>query len=486
MTDSMMALAQATVNQALKAGADYADVRVSRCSQEQMVLRNGVLAEADAPEDFGMGVRVLKNGCWGFAAAPGRPSELGDVAPGLARRAFKAARDLAPVRHEPVELAGVEGHVGEYVTPMEQDPFRVSLNEKLDILRAADAGMRGAESVVVREASLSLRRTEQWQASSEGAAIHQVQVRTGAGIAVTAAANGTVERRSYPASFGGQYQARGFELVHEMDLAGNAERIRDEAVALCSAPLCPAGERTLILGGSQLMLQIHESVGHPSELDRAMGSEVDLAGASFLTTDKLGTFQFGSPQVTLTADSTIAGGLDTRGYDDECVPSGRWPIVDRGQFVGYHTNREWAQTIDEPASRGTARGTGWFSPPIVRITNLSLEPGDWKLDALLADTEDGAIFADGVRTWSIDQRRVNFQFTCEVAYEIQGGRLGRMLRQPTYQGQSTNFWRSCDAVCGPEEWQLWGVPNCGKGNPMQVAEMSHGAAPARFRGVSFL
>lgn len=486
MTDSMMSLAQATVNQALKAGADYADVRVSRCSQERMVLRNGVLAEADAPEDFGLGVRVLKNGCWGFAAAPGRPNELGDVAPGLARRAFKAARDLAPVRHEDVQLAGIEGHVGEYTTPMEQDPFRVSLNEKLEILRAADAGMSGDDAVVVREANISLRRTEQWQASSEGAAIHQVQVRTGAGIAVTAASHGTVERRSYPASFGGQYQARGFELVHEMDLPGNAQRIRDEAVALCSAPLCPTGERTLILGGSQLMLQIHESVGHPSELDRAMGSEVDLAGASFLTTDKLGDFEFGSPQVNLTADSTIPGGLDTRAYDDECVPSGRWPIVEHGKFVGYHTNREWASTIDETSSRGASRADGWFSPPIVRITNLSLEPGEWKLDELLADTEDGAIYADTVRTWSIDQRRVNFQFTCEIAWEIQGGRLGRMLRRPTYQGRSANFWRSCDAVCGPEHWQLWGVPNCGKGNPMQVAEMSHGAAPARFRGVSFL
>ena len=482
----MMDSAQAAVESALKAGADYADARVNRLSREQFTLKNGALEGADAPEDFGVGVRVLVDGSWGFAAAPSGAREVHEVAPGLVRRACKAARDVARARTTPVQQVGETGHVAEYVTPVAQDPFSVPLSDKLDLLRAADDAMRGVDETVIREASLSLRREEQWQASSDGAALHQVLVRTGGGIACTVADNGTVERRSYPASMGGNFKSGGWEVVEAMDLPAHGERVRDEAAALCHADLCPAGERTLILGGSQLMLQIHESVGHPNELDRVHGHEVDLAGRSFATTEKLGSFQYGSPLVNLVADSTLPGGLDTRGFDDECVESGRWHVVQDGVFTGYHTSREWAGHIDEERSRGTARAEGWYNPPIIRITNLSLQPGSWSFDDLLADTEDGAIYADTVRTWSIDQRRLNFQFTCEIAWELVGGELGRLLRRPTYQGTTPSFWRSCDALCDERHFELWGVPNCGKGNPIQVAEMSHGAAPARFRRVTFL
>lgn len=484
--DAMMKVAQAAVEEALKAGADYADARIDRVSREEFTLKNGALEEADAPEDFGLGVRVLKDGAWGFAAAPAAPADVAEVAPGVARRACKAARDVAPARVTAVRLAGEEGHVAEYANPIGEDPFKVPLEHKIGLLREADRAMQGRDETVVRVASLSLRREEQWQASSEGAAVHQVLVRSGAGISNTAATDGQVETRSYPNSFGGNYLAAGWEHVEALDLPGNGERIRDEAIALCHADPCPEGRRTLILGGGQLMLQIHESVGHPNELDRVFGHEVDLAGSSFATTEKLGTFTYGSEHVNLVADSTVPGGLDTRGFDDECVESGRWHVVEKGRFVGYHTSREWAERIGEERSRGTSRAEGWYNPPIIRITNLSLMPGTWGLDELLADTEDGAIFADTVKMWSIDQRRLNFQFTCEIGWEIQGGKLGRMLRRPTYQGSTPEFWRGCDAVCNEEHWQLWGVPNCGKGNPMQVAEMSHGAAPARFRDVVFL
>jgi TldD protein len=373
----------------------------------------------------------------------------------------------------------------DYETPVEIDPFGVSVAERLDLLQAADASMDGRESVVARQAFFSLRREEQWQASSEGAALHQVLVRTGAGMDVTAAANGQVQRRSHPCSWG-NYKTGGWEHVLEMELPAHGERIRDEAVALCGADPCPGGERTVVIGASQLALQIHESVGHPNELDRVHGHEVDLAGSSFATPEKLGGFQYGSDLVNLVADSTIKGGLDTRGWDDECVPSGRWHVVRDGVFTGYHTSREWAHTIGEERSRGTSRAEGWRNPPIIRITNLSLEPGSWEFDDLIADCEDGAIFMDCVKMWSIDQRRLNFQFTCEIAWEIEGGKLGRMLRNPTYQGRTPDFWGSCDAICGPQHWDLWGVSNCGKGNPMQVAEMSHGAAPARFRGLNLV
>lgn len=482
----MMDTAQAAVEAALKAGADYADARVNRCSREEFVLQNGSLEGADAPDGLGIGVRVLLGGAWGFAAAPATFDDAHEVAPGLARRAVKVARDCAPARRDPVALVPEPGHVGEYVTPVAEDPFSVPLETKLDLLRAADESLRGRSEVVVRRATLSLRREEQWHASSDGANLHQVLVRSGAGIASTAAANGQVETRSYPASFGGNYKSMGWEFVEELDLPAQGERVRDESIALCHADPCPAGERTLILGGSQLMLQIHESVGHPNELDRVFGHEVDLAGRSFATTDLLNGFQYASPAVSLVADSTVPGGLDTRGWDDECVESGAWHVVRDGRFVGYHTSREWAGRIGEARSRGTSRAESWYDPPIVRITNLSLQPGDWALDDLIADTEDGTVLADTVKMWSIDQRRLNFQFTCEVGWEIQDGKLGRLLRRPTYQGRTPEFWRSCDAVCDARHWELWGVPNCGKGNPLQVAEMSHGAAPARFRGVTFV
>ncbi len=486
----MMDIARSAVEAALSGGADYADARVTRLSCEELVVRNGSLGSAEAPEDMGIGVRVLKDGAWGFGALPlGRAVGLeGGQRAGAdaARRAVRSAAALAPMRSEPVRLAGNEGHVDEYSTPLEIDPFGISLEDKVGLLRLADESMSGADETVVRESSLSLRREEQWHASSEGAALHQVLVRSGAGIATTAAAHGQVERRSHPASFGGNYKCAGWEHVLDMDLVEHGPRVRDESVALCSAPACPEGKRTLILGGSQLMLQIHESVGHPTELDRVYGDEVDLAGSSFLTTDKLASFRYGSELVNLVADSTVAGGLDTRGFDDECVPSGRWPIVKDGMFTGYLTGREWAERVGEEKSRGSSRAEGWYNPPIVRITNLSLMPGSWAFEDLLADTEDGAIYADTVRMWSIDQRRLNFQFTCEAAWEIQGGKLGRLLRRPTYQGSTPEFWAGCDAICDASSWELWGVPNCGKGNPMQVAEMSHGASPARFRNVSFV
>jgi TldD protein len=478
----MMDWAKEAVESALAAGADYADARVNRTQHEELGLRNGRLETATAREDFGIGVRVLADGAWGFAAAP-EPSA--PHARELGKRAVRSARELAPVRTAPVRLAAEDGHVGEWRTPVEIDAFAVPLSERLDLLAACDASLQGAEETVVREAGMGLRREEQWHASSDGAELYQELVRTCAGLSTTAAANGTVQRRSWPASFGGDCSAAGYEHVLGMDLPSHGPRMRDESVALCSADRCPPGKRSLLLMGNQLMLQIHESVGHPNELDRVNGHEVDLAGASFATPEHLGTLRYGSDIVNLVADSTAPGGLDTRGWDDDGVASGRWHVVKDGTFTGYHTDREWAGSIGEERSRGTSRAEGWFNPPIVRITNLSLMPGTWKLDDLIADTEDG-ILCDTVKTWSIDQRRVNFQFTTEIGWEIKDGKLGRMLREPTYQGRTVDFWNACDAICDESHWQLWGVANCGKGNPMQVAEMSHGAAPARFRDVVFV
>lgn len=483
----MMEFSKLAVSEALRNGAQYADARIVRLLRQDLVLRNGALDGADAPEEFGCGVRVLVDGCWGFQAGPlwADKGAAEQNARALGRRAPGVAKALASARTKKVELAPEPPHVGSWSTPVERDPFAVPLSEKLELLRACDAALQGCSETVVREASFSARAEEQWYASSEGAEQHQKLVRVGAGISSTAAANGTVERRSYPASFGGNYKSGGYEHVLAWDLVAQGARVRDEALALCSAPLCPAGRRDMILMGSQLALQIHESVGHPSELDRVFEHELDLAGSSFATADKLGAFRYGSEIVNLEADSTLPGGLDTRGWDDDGVASGKWRIVDAGVLKGYLTSREWAGRIGESRSRGASRAEGYANFPIVRITNLSLLPGTWELDALVADTQDG-VLCDTVKMWSIDQRRLNFQFTTEIGWEIKNGVKGRMLRRPTYQGRTSEFWASCDAICNAAHFDVWGVPNCGKGNPMQVAEMSHGAAPARFRGVTFL
>ena len=483
MTRQSMQLAAEAVAAAQGAGASYADARVTVQRNEQLQRRNGSVSQAKEVHSRGLGVRVLVGGAWGFAATDGLDASSIRAA---ARRAVGLAQALAPARSAPVELAGCACDSGSYHTPVEIDPFTVSLSDKLDLLAQAEAPLLKSGRLAVSEATLSARREEQWFVSSEGAEQYQELVRTGAGIAATAVKAGIVQRRSWPASFGGNYMAAGWEHVLGLDLVGEAPRMHDEALQLCEADPCPPGRRDLILMGNQLMLQIHESVGHPNELDRVHGEEVDLAGSSFATPDLVDEFRYGSDIVNLVADSTVPGGLDTRAWDDDGLPSGRWDVVRDGIFHAYHTNREWSARGGPGAGLHPAsRAEGWYNVPIVRITNLSLQPGTWKLPDLVADTEDG-ILCDTVKMWSIDQRRLNFQFTTELAWEIKNGRRTRLLRNPTYQGTTPGFWRSCDAICDASHWQLWGVVNCGKGNPMQVAEMSHGAAPARFRGVNFV
>ena len=252
-------------------GADAADARVVHLAQEKLTVQQGRVSEAEAPDQFGIGVRVLKDGAYGFAAAPGSFQSLKDAAPGVARRALSVARDLGPLRRRPVTPVGRADGRGEYATPCEENPFLVPLEEKLDLLMRADRGLGGRREIVSTLAQMQLRREEQWMVTSEGGATHQVLVRSGGRIEALARAAGVVERRSYPNALEGDFRAGGYEVVRGLDLVGEAERVRDESIALCHADTCPAGTRTLILGSSQLALQIHESVGHPLELDRMLG-----------------------------------------------------------------------------------------------------------------------------------------------------------------------------------------------------------------------
>jgi TldD protein len=475
----MQELLKAALDAAGAAGASFAEARFVDLTSEGYEVKNGKPARASSSVNRGLGVRVLVDGCWGFASLA--DVNRGAVAEKAAKLAVKiaAASALAP-SGEPVKLApGAEGH-GEYRTPVGEDPFELSVDQKLGLLADAEQRLHGDE-LAVTQAFMSLQRKRTWFANSEGTSFEQEITESGAGLAATAVRDGDFQVRSYPNSFRGNFGTAGFEYVRGLQLAENAERVAAEARQLLDAPQLPAGKRDVILEGGQLALQVHESIGHPIELDRVFGTEAAYAGTSFLTTDKLGGFRYGSEHVNVVADATVPLGLGTFGFDDEGTPARRVDIIRAGEFVGYISDRESAARLGQESS-GAGRAMNWNRIPIVRMTNINLLPGEWKLEDLLADTEGGVYMATN-RSWSIDDRRLNFQFGTEIAWEITGGGLGRMYKNPTYTGITPEFWNSCDAVCSEDYWQMWGTPNCGKGQPGQSAHVGHGTAPARFRGV---
>ncbi|MCX6639954.1 MAG: TldD/PmbA family protein [bacterium] len=476
----MKELAENAIDHALRIGASYADIRIVEMQKENILVRNGQISELDMVDDLGFGVRVLVDGAWGFASSANvQKGEIGKKV----ELAVKIARASASLKAEDVQLAPEPPHRDIWVTPYTIDPFTIPLNEKLDLLMAIDEILRKSPQIAVAASSMSFRKKRQWMATSEGSLIYQTLLRSGAGFSATAVKDGDVQVRSYPSSFGGQYISCGYELVLSLRLLEKAPEIRDQAVGLLSADPCPSGKKDLILDSSQLALQIHESVGHPTELDRVLGMEANFAGTSFATMDKLGSFQYGSPIVNLICDNTIPAGLATCGYDDDAVRSQLWALVHEGRFIGYQFNRELAYKVGLGRSVGCNRADGWSHIPIIRNSNISLMPGDKTYDDLIGSVDDG-IFMSTNRSWSIDQKRLNFQFGCEIAWEIKGGKLGRMLKNPNYQGITYEFWRSCAAIANSDHWTLWGVPNCGKGQPGQVAEMSHGASPALFTNIT--
>ena len=459
-------------------GASYADARFVDEERQVVLVKDGRVEAVTSDTSRGIGVRVIANGGWGFAASSRLGAPDVDMAAAAAVRLAKASSTALGA---PVDIGEPAPVTASYATPVLRDPFAVDLSEKVALLTRASEEMRRVKGTAVASASTEIGRIRKLFASTEGSYIEQDLVETGCLLEATAVGGGEVQNRSYPNSVGRHMGTEGWELVERFDLPGNAGRIAEEAAALLTADQCPSGEMTVILDGSQTALQVHESCGHPIELDRVFGTEAAFAGTSFLTTDKLGSFRYGSDAVNITIDATIPGGLGTFGYDDEGIPAQRAAVVDRGVFVGYLTSRETAAKVGG-RSNGAARASGWDRIPLIRMTNVNLEPGEWSLEDLIADTDDG-VYMQTNRSWSIDDKRLNFQFGTEIAWEIKGGKLGRMLKNPTYTGTTPQFWGSCDAVCGGESWMVWGVPNCGKGQPEQVGHVGHGAAPARFRDV---
>lgn len=474
----MRDLAEAALDAAQVLGAAYADVRVSHRVQQNLTVKEGELAAVSDDASEGFGVRVLVDGAWGFAGSA--RLESAEVEP-LVKRAIRIARASARVQSQKVDLGEPVTSRGSYRTPIERDPFAVPLAEKVDLLLRADKAMGSVKGVTTRAGTMEFIRDRKLFASTEGALTEQELFESGAGIEATATNADDVQNRSYPNSFGRHQGAAGFEYIEAMRLERNAGRIAEEAVALLSAPQCPSGVKTLIIDASQVALQIHESCGHPTELDRVFGMEAAYAGTSFMTPEKLRQLRYGSPLVTITADALTPTGLGTFGWDDEGVPAQRTFLIDKGLFVGYLTSRETARMLGQ-SSNGTMRADGWNRIPLIRMTNVSLEPGTSSLDEMIDNTKDG-VYMETNRSWSIDDKRLNFQFGTQLAYEIVDGKRGRMLKNATYAGITPEFWNSCDAVGGKAEWRVWGLANCGKGQPPQLAHVAHGAAPARYQNV---
>jgi TldD protein len=475
------------VKRLLRDGAEHAEVRHVADERRELAVRDGRVEKLLDARSDGFGVRVLCGGAWGFAARRG-PCDDAAALEAAGREAIAVARAAARLNAGArIRLAPEEPQAGAWHTPVAEDPFAVPLDDALALLRDVTTQLRARAGAAARSASahLSARRQHKRLATSDGTAVEQTQTHTGCGMKLTVERDGEVQQRSYPMDLDGGVAGGGFEVVRRFDLRAHVERVAEEALALLAAPPCPSGAATVILDTPQLALQIHESCGHATEADRAFGEELSLAGGSFLSTEKLGRTRYGSTLVNLTADALQPGGLGSFGWDDEGVPARRTPLVARGQHVGFLTTRESAERLGLSRSGGCARAEAWSRFPILRMINVSLEPDPRgpTLEQLIADTDDGILYGCN-KSWSIDDLRLNFQFGCEIAWEVKRGRRGRILRNPIYGGVTPRFWSSCDAVGGPDDYRLWGFVSCGKGDPMQVMAVGHGCAPARFRGVT--
>jgi TldD protein len=460
-------------------GASYADVRVVRRREESIAVKTGRVEGVAMGETEGFGIRVLVDGAWGFASSNrlelAEADRIGALAVRIAKASATALRNRVVLDDRP------PAH-GTYETPLVEDPFEIPLETKIDDLVTADRLASAVKGIAFTESIYTAQREWKTFAASDGSFTEQTITHIGAGVEANAIEGDEHQRRSYPDA-GGGFRAAGYEFIRGLNLKDHAERYAEEAVALLSAPQCEPGRRTIILDPSQLYLQLHESCGHPTELDRVFGTEASYAGTSFLTTDKLDSgFRYGSDQITIVADATAPNGMGTFGWDDEGVAAQAVPLVKEGIFVGYLSSRETAPRIGRQ-SGGAMRADGWNRIPLIRMTNVNLLPMPGKsLDEIVADTDDGLYLASN-RSWSIDDRRLNFQFATEVAYEVKGGVKGRLFKNPTYTGITYEFWRSCDAVADERSFVMLGTPNCGNGEPGQTGHVGHAVSGARFRNV---
>lgn len=458
-------------------GVDYADIRLVRHTHESLIVKNLQVENISTMTDEGFSVRVLKWGSWGFSSC----AEISKKnVKRTAERAIAIAEATASINKNRVYLAENEPIKSSFKSKYEIDPLEVPMQKKLDYIMWACQVLKSHPNIKTALASLDFFRTYKFFVSTGGSELEQKFIESGGYVEAIAILDGEVQRRSYPLPHSDIAQ-RGYEYVKQLDLVGGAEKVKNEVISLLRAKECPTKLTTVILDTSQLALQIHESCGHPVELDRAFGDEVSFAGASFLTPEKLGKFRYGSKLVNITADATCEGGVGSFGFDDEGVPAQKVPIIKDGLFIGYLSSRETAYRLGTK-STGAMRAASYSALPLIRMTNINLEPGDATLEELVSDTKDGILLSTN-KSWSIDDLRLNFQFGTEIAWEIKNGKIGQVLKNPCYTGITPKFWASCSGIANSQYWKLHGVPNCGKGEPGQIMHVGHGVSPAKFEKV---
>ncbi|MEK7329807.1 MAG: TldD/PmbA family protein [Candidatus Eisenbacteria bacterium] len=493
----MKALADVALNKAKGLGCSYADIRINRYRNQVVSLStrpdrgpgmmsgkvNHVPAVIES-ENFGFGVRVLHSGTWGFAASP-RVNK--DEIARVTAEAVGIAKANAALQKRPVQLAPVPAYQDRYVTPFEKNPFDVPIQDKLGLLQSVHEAARKTQGVMGVNSSLVFRSEDKYFASTEGSYIQQLLMQTAPSFAASAV--DFMTRKSKSRSFQIQPMTAGYEHVERCGMLENAERVGAEAVEHLAAPSVEPGVKDLVLLPSHLALTIHESIGHSTELDRALGYEANFAGTSFLAPPEkvLGKMQVGAKLVNIVGDRTLPQAMATCGYDDDGVKTTSFDILKEGVFVGYQTIRDQAHLVGEQASRGCCNADSFDSIPFQRMPNVWLKPGPegTSLDDLIAQVQDG-ILIDGRGSYSIDQQRYNFQFGGDAFWEIKGGRKGRMLADVAYQARTPDFWGACAAIADQRFWQNFGLTNDGKGQPGQSNAMSHGCSPTLFRGINVL
>jgi TldD protein len=483
-------LGDVALREAKRAKATYCDVRIVRLRDQRIGLRlspergtNKTLAVPNVFEDssFGFGVRVIVNGAWGFAASPiVTPEEIARIT----GEAVIIARANAAIQPKPVQLAPVKAYRTRWETPHEKDPLAISMQEKLDLLRNAAEEVKKNPKVFGGAATLQIRSEDKYFASSEGSSIQQLILQIYGNVNATAVdrEKGISRSRTYAPT----QASAGWEYVPEMNLGENAGRIREEVVEHLSAPPVKPGKKDLVLMPSHLCLTVHESVAHPTELDRALGYEANYAGTSYITMDKIGK-RIASEHCTFIGDRTSPRALGTTGYDDDGVKATRFTIIDKGIFRNYQTTREQAHLVGDAESHGCCQADSWATVPFQRMPNVWLQAGprETTLDSLIAGIDDGVLI-DGQGNYSIDQQRYNFQFGGDAFWEIKNGKKGSMISRVAYQGRTPDFWQSCDGTAGQAYWQQFGLTGDAKGEPTQINSISHGCSPTRFRQANVL
>ena len=467
-------LLEKAVSYCVDQGVEYADARFVSWEQEFITQDNGIVENIIHHSDSGIGIRVLVNGCWGFAATLLKDEKSLKNAGG---EAVSMAQVSAPLSLTHLDWKKQKPHSGSYKSTCSLDPFSVPLSEKIDLLSDVHAKLKKNKNIKLTEALLRFAQVNKIFYNSEGTKVQNSWIESGAEYAAKAQNKKDTQVRHFYLDV----KKRGFEWIIQQKLVENAERIAAQAEALLKAPRCPTKKTTLILDSNQMVLQVHESVGHPLELDRIFGSEASYAGRSFANPDMRGTFQYAAPIVNITLDSTIEDGLGTFGFDDDGVEAQRVPLIKKGILQNFLTSREYAAKIGV-ASNACNIASSWNRLPVIRMTGVHLEPGNISFEKLLESTENGIYMATN-KSWSIDDVRLNFQFGCEWAQEIKNGKLGRVYKNPNYQGITPEFWKSCTGIADKKSWRVWGVPNCGKGEPGQVGRVCHGTSPSRFENI---